>query len=151
MCKTYIRSLAPLAVEQRNLSDVMFPLRRAAEADGRAEAVGDNGVGATPVLATVLAAPALGTVATPPANDAVAQELRGLRGILEQVVSATPAAATTQAAAREGAAPLVAALPVAQIQNGGGNGGAPVRETQACTVRVTARAKRVPKDRKSVM
>ena len=138
MCKTYIRSLAPLAVEQRNLSDVMFPLRRAAEADGRAEAVGDNGVGATPVLATVLAAPALGMVATPPANDAVAQELRGLRGILEQVLSAPPAAATSQAAGQEGAAPLVAALPAAQIQNGGGNGGALETATLARAVRPPA-------------
>ena len=134
MCKTCIRSLAPLAVEQRNLSDVMFPLRRAAEADGRAEAVRDNGVGATPVLA----APALGTVATPPASDAVAQELRGLRGILEQLVSAPPAAATTQAAGQEGAAPLVAALPAAQIQNGGGNGGALETATLARAVRPPA-------------
>lgn len=127
MCKTYIRSLAPLAVAQRNLSDVMFPLRRDAEADGRAEAVGDIG-------ATVLAPPALGTVATPPVNDVVAQELQGLRGILEQVLSAPPAATTTQAAGQEGAASLGAAVPAAQIQNGGGDGGALETATLSRTV-----------------
>ena len=45
MCRTYVRSLDPLAVQRRNLSDVLFPASITAGASGGADAGAGEGAG----------------------------------------------------------------------------------------------------------
>ena len=54
MCRTYVRTLDPLAVQRRNLSDVLFPVSIGAGASGGADAGAGEGAGGGLEVETLL-------------------------------------------------------------------------------------------------